>query len=314
MEFKLSFNPEAPHKLINYKQPFLLTGSCFTQHMHEKLAHHMFNTCSQPNGVVFNPISIANHLLKVLQGYQYNNNQLLLYNNLWHTWDHHSSFSHIDPNQALLQINTMLNQAHLQLKKEAPILIITLGSAWVYKHKLSGNTIVANCHKYPQADFSKELLTVQEIITAFKPFLQATPHIQIFFTISPVRHTKDTLVGNNRSKAILIQAVHELCNLHKQCDYFPAYEIIIDELRDYRFYAKDLVHPNDLAVDYVWDCFVKTCFDEETKQYVQEVKQYKQMEGHRFLHDGLPENQKFKEAIHGKKAQLSSKYQVPVSF
>lgn len=307
MEFKLTFTPEAPTNRIHYSQPIVLTGSCFAQHIAELLNHHQFKVVAQPNGVIFNPISIAKHLLKIQSRELYTADTLIQHNQLWHSWEHHSSFNGLNPLQVLNQINQELELAHEQLNKKDAVLMITLGSAWVYKLK-STQAIVANCHKYPQADFNKELLPVDAIIEAFKPLLNTLKQTQVIFTISPVRHTKDGLVGNNRSKAVLIQAVYELCGNYSNCYYFPAYEVVMDELRDYRFYAKDLIHPNELAIEYVWNKLVETCFDEETKNFVLDVKHYKQMQQHRILHPGTLESHRFETLLIAKNYELKKKY------
>ena len=307
MEFKLTFTPEAPVKRIHYSQPILLTGSCFAQHIAELFLHHKFNVVAQPNGVVFNPISIANHLLQIQSGKHYTVNSLFQHHQLWHSWEHHSIFSGLHQSQVLHRMNQELELAHQQLNQKGTVLMITLGSAWVYKLK-STQAIVANCHKYPQAEFNKELLSVNAIIEAYKPLLNELNQTQVVFTISPVRHTKDGLVGNNRSKAVLIDAVHQLCSSYSNCYYFPAYEIVIDELRDYRFYAKDLIHPNELAIDYVWNQIVQTALDNETKNFVQEVKQYRQLEQHRVLHPETIDSQRFGTLVEQKRDQLKSKY------
>lgn len=284
MDFKLNFTPNAPHQLINYKQPLLLTGSCFTQHMANFLQQHFFNVTAQPFGVVFNPISIAQQLLQIIDNISYSEQQLFQYQQLWHTWLHHTSFNGINQNEVLQNINNNIQTTHTLIQNKQTVVVVTFGSAWAYSLANEPHTMVANCQKYPANFFIKQLLSVEQIVTCFCEVIAKLPQHQIVFTVSPVRHIKDGLVENNVSKSILLQAVYHLCNTYQNCYYFPAYELVVDELRDYRFFAKDMVHPNELAIEYVWQKWINTCFDEESKRFVADAAKLQLMLQHKTIH------------------------------
>lgn len=308
MDFTLKFTPKSPKQRFNYKQPMLLTGSCFADNIGDLLTEHQFNVFSQPNGVVYNPISIAQHVKQIGEGIPYNENDLHLYNELYHTWLHHSSFNSTNKSDALQHINATLKQAHHFIHQPQVIVYVTLGSAFVYELKDKPGFIVANCHKYPQQHFNKRLLSVTEIVDAWKEVISSLPHLQFVFTVSPVRHTKDGLFENNVSKGILLQAVYELSNHQPNAYYFPAYEIVIDELRDYRFYDSDLIHPNKQAVNYVWQKLVNTCFDEVTQQFVLDSKALGAMKKHRIMHEGTIAHQKFVAGLNAQEKLFNEKY------
>lgn len=308
MDFKLKFTPKSPAQRFNYKQPMLLTGSCFADNIGDLLGEHQFNMLAQPNGVVYNPISIAQQLKQIGEGRVYNENDLVLYNELYHTWSHHSSFNSTDPKEVLGNINASLNKAHVFIHQPETIVYVTFGSAFVYELKNIPGFITANCHKHPQQNFNKRLLTVSEIVDIWQGVISSLPQVQFVFTVSPVRHTKDGLFENNVSKGILLQAVYELCNQQPQAYYFPAYEIVVDELRDYRFYDTDLIHPTQQAVEYVWQQLVKTCFDEFSQQFVVEVKALNAMKNHRIMHEGTVAHQNFNKALKEKEILFQSTY------
>ncbi len=308
MDFKLKFTPKSPTQRFNYKQPMLLTGSCFADNIGDLLAEHQFNILSQPNGVVYNPISIAQHLKQIGEGRHYNENDLFLHNELYHTWCHHSSFNSASKIEVLQHINTTLTQANQFIHQPQTIVYVTFGSAFVYELKDKPDFIVANCLRYPQQYFNKRLLSVSEIVAIWKEVISSLPHVQFVFTVSPVRHTKDGLFENNVSKGILLQAVYELGNQQPQAYYFPAYEIVVDELRDYRFYDTDLIHPTQQAVEYVWQQLVNTCFDEFTQQFVVDVKALNAMKNHRIMHEGTVAHQNFNKVLKEKETWFQSTY------
>lgn len=286
MKFRSELAIKHWKETISYDQQIMLIGSCFTEHIGTYLADRKFNTLSNPNGILFNPISIANALLSYTDNYTYKNNDLFKLHDIWGSWDHHSQFSTINIDTCLQQINRTQQIAYQYLQK-SHWLVITLGSAFVYeltqqaaKHNSLGNKqigeVVANCHKAPATWFNKRLLSVEEILHTFNMLMdklfQVNPQLNIIFTISPVRHLREGLIDNNRSKAVLIQAVHQLCDKFNQARYFPAYELVIDDLRDYRFYAEDLAHPNYQATQYVWEKFVEMCIDGKSKTIMQEIE------------------------------------------
>ena len=272
MEFRRAFQIPPLKQQLNIRHGVMLVGSCFTDHLGNKLQQHRFSTLQNPNGILFNPISLAKSVTSYIEKKHYNRNDLFFQQEWWTSWDHHSQFSHANPEMLLEMINRSQDEAHLFLQK-AKWIVLTVGSAWVYQ--LAEGTVVANCHKVPTDKFQKRLLPVEEVLAVLDNMIHRlfifNPGLRILFTISPVRHLRDGFVENNRSKAVLIQAVHHLVEKFEGLFYFPAYELIIDDLRDYRFYAEDMVHPNYLATNYVWEKFSESCIDEESRKFIKEI-------------------------------------------
>lgn len=264
---------------IRYGQKLLLIGSCFTEHIGNALEELKFSVLQNPNGILFDPASVCKSLTSYIQNKQYKEEDLFQLNEVWHSWQHHSRFSNISPAAAVQVINASQQQAHTFLK-ETDWIIITLGSSFSYRlTDLANNKTgegVANCHRAPGQWFTKHLLSIDETITmldnAYHQLLQFNPKLKIIFTVSPVRHIRDGLVENNRSKARLIEAVHHLVNKFDRLYYFPAYELVIDVLRDYRFYDIDLAHPNYMATSFVLEKFTETCIDPGAGALMEEVR------------------------------------------
>ena len=276
MDFHLDFKPKIFSEKIAHPQKIFLAGSCFTEHIGSKLEQHKFNVLQNPNGILFNTASLANSILNYIDKKIYSEEQLFQFNDLWTSWDHHSKFSSVDKNHCLNQINESQVAAHAFLQT-ADWAILTLGSAFVYEltdesHK---GRIVANCHKVPATAFNRRLLGLEEVLTQLDGLIyrlkKFNPKLKIIFTISPVRHLREGLVENNRSKATLIQAVHQVVDKFEGLYYFPAYELVIDDLRDYRFYAEDMVHPNYAATNYVWEKFVQACLEPKDLPLMKEL-------------------------------------------
>lgn len=274
MQFFANINIKPLEPSITYREKILLTGSCFTEHIGNFLLENKFNALQNPNGILFDPASVASSLLSYIQNKKYVEDDLFYLNETWNSWQHHSRFSAVNKLDCLNGINHSQQQAHNFLK-DTDWLIITLGSAFTYK-LLEDSATVANCHKAPAQNFNKHLNTIEAIITAFDSVIHQLFHfnnkLKIIFTISPVRHLRDGVVDNNRSKARLIEAVHHLVNKFDKLYYFPAYELVIDVLRDYRFYDVDLAHPNYAATQFVLEKFSENCFDLPTRELLEEIK------------------------------------------
>lgn len=287
--------PRLP-KPITYEHRVLLTGSCFTENMSDRLAQLKFKTLSNPHGILFNPLSVASAIEGYLEGKQYSKDELFYLNELWNSWDHHTRFSHIHSEEALKGINRSQSQAAAFIR-EASHIIITLGSAFQYYLKENGQP-VANNHRAPAQWFEKRLLEVTTIVEklheVMKKLQTVTPGAQVIFTISPVRHIRDGVVDNNRSKARLIESVHRLCEMHPNCYYFPSYELVIDILRDYRYYDIDFVHPNYAATSYIWEQFVKACIDPATAVLMKDVQEIVTARHHRPRFPETDAHRKFK--------------------
>lgn len=286
MQFQLPIQISPSEPRINYRDKILLTGSCFTEHIGNSLGELKFSVLQNPNGILFDPRSVCSSLTSYIDNKQYKQSDLYYLNEVWNSWQHHSRFSNINADECLRVINESQQQAH-NFMKEADWLIITLGSSFSYRltsefSKVApdwGNlegTGIANCHRAPSQWFTKYLLTIDEIISqldvTYHRLKEFNPNLKIVFTISPVRHIRDGVMENNRSKARLIEAVHHLINKYPGLYYFPAYELVIDVLRDYRFYDIDMVHPNYPATEFVMDKFRENFVDEESQQLMEEVK------------------------------------------
>jgi hypothetical protein len=285
-------------------------GSCFTEHIGNHLAEIKFNVLQNPNGILFDALSVCNSLQSYINNHRYHQNDLVYINESWHSWQHHSRFSHTGQQQCLQAINNSQQQAHTFLQ-QAQWLIITLGSSFVYKLADSLQP-VANCHKAPAQTFIKHLCTIEEIITAFDFTLyrlfQFNPALRRIFTVSPVRHLRDGLIENNRSKARLIEAVHHLVNKFDRLYYFPAYELVIDVLRDYRFYDVDLAHPNYAATQFVLEKFSENCFNTNTQSLMEEIKKIITAKNHKAFNPASQQHKNFLQNQLAKVMQLQQQY------
>ncbi len=308
--FFLPIQIHGPAERIRYQQGILLSGSCFTEHIGNHLIDLKFNALQNPNGILFDPLSVASSLISYIEPRTYESQDLFFYNELWQSWKHHGIFSDIDQEVVLNKINNSQQTAHAFLKK-ANWLIITLGSSFTYILK-DLNLAVANCHRAPANWFTKKLLPIDEMLAALDEALHRlfdfNPHLQVVFTISPVRHIRDGVIENNRSKARLIEVAHQLVNKFNKTHYFPAYELVIDVLRDYRFYDKDLVHPNYSATNYVVENFMEHYVDPETRLLSEEIRKLMISYKHRPLHPNTDAHRRFLKEQWEKTVELSAKY------
>ena len=315
MEFQLPIHINPLPRPIGYQDKILLVGSCFTEHIGNNLQSLKFSTLQNPNGILFDPASVAGSITSYIQDKRYQEEDLFHYNELWQSWQHHSVFSHTDKTECLRNINASQQRAHAFLK-DAKWLVITLGSAFSYRLIEQagdpGSHPVANCHRLPAQCFRKHLMTLEEINTVLDNCLHQlfrfNPHIRILFTISPVRHVRDGVVENNRSKARLIEAVHHLVNKFEGLFYFPAYELVIDVLRDYRFYDIDMVHPNYQGTSFVLEKFTRYCIDEASQQAMEEVKKIVIARKHKPFQPTTTAHRRFLQDHWQKTKELSEKY------
>jgi len=293
MDLLLNIDLKKLPEPVTYRDKIMLVGSCFTEHIGNALAELKFQTLQNPNGILFGPAAVCKNLLSYIDNKQYSGSDLFQLNEVWHSWQHHSRFSNVSKEEAVNNINNSQQTAHEFLKK-TNWLIITLGSSFVYRltpsaplsTKWKGDEgEVANCHRAPANWFDKQMLETDEIKEiledCLKQLKQFNPALRFIFTISPVRHIRDGVVENNRSKARLIDAVHFICTKVEAAHYFPAYELVIDVLRDYRFYDIDLVHPNYAATEFVLEKFTETCIDEESQMLMKEIKSIVMAKKHR---------------------------------
>ena len=315
LKFKLTLASKRSENSIGYRDSLFLIGSCFSENMGAKLNTHLFKVFENPHGILFNPISVAQSLSDCIHNKQYTEADLFQLNEVWNSWQHHSRFSGISSKEALDKINNSIAKAHTFLKT-ADHIVITLGSAWVYQLNSqsphAAGLVVANNHKAPATWFDKALMKPDALVLLLnkmvKDLLQFNPHLQIIFTISPVRHLREGLVENNRSKAVLIQAVHEIVDSTENVAYFPSYEYVIDDLRDYRFYAEDLVHPNYAASNYVWEKWVETYMNEETQGIMKQVAELQLAVQHKPFFAGSTQHKEFLQNCIVKSERLLSLY------
>jgi hypothetical protein len=286
MDWMLDIDLKKLARPITYRDKILLMGSCFTEHIGDALEELKFSVLQNPNGILFDPVSVSKSLTSYIQNKKYTEAGLFQLNEVWHSWDHHSRFSNINAGEAIRNINESQQKAH-EFLKQADCIIITLGSSFYYRlTKLAESSktppseglgeAVSNCHRAPAQWFSKHLLEISETISmiddCIQQLLQFNPRLNFIFTVSPVRHIRDGVVENNRSKARLLESVHHIVDKYEQAHYFPAYELMIDVLRDYRFYDIDMVHPNYPATEFVLEKFAESCIDSTSQKLMQEVK------------------------------------------
>lgn len=309
MNFMLNMELPKAGKLIYHHQRILSVGSCFTEHISNALTGLKFNVLQNPNGILFDPISVASSLLSYIPKEQNAENELFQLDEIWNNWQYHSRYSGTDKQLVIDKIKASHQEAHLFLK-EAEWIIITLGSAFSYRLKERSDPEivvpwnfphaigwVANCHRAPAQWFEKHLISTDVIIERLDytlcRLLQYNPNLNIIFTISPVRHVRDGIVDNNRSKARLVESVHHLVDKFDRLFYFPSYELVIDVLRDYRFYAEDMVHPNYLATEFVLAKFIQTFMGDETIELINEIKKINIARKHRAIHPHTKAHQEF---------------------
>jgi hypothetical protein len=293
MDFHAEFTPAPFATRIRHGQKLLLAGSCFTENMAEKLRHHKFEVLENPHGILFNPVSIGKAVTSYIENKRYTAEELFFENELWGSWQHHTRFSDVTQQGCLDKINRSQEAANAFLKT-ADWIVLTLGSAFVYE---KDKEVVANCHKVPTDKFRRRLLAVEEVLAVLDNLihrlLMFNPRLNIVFTISPVRHLREGFIENNRSKAVLIQTVHHLVDKFNKLFYFPAYELVMDDLRDYRFYAEDMVHPNYQATQYVWEKFVRACIDEPTQTLMKQIADIRTARLHKPFNPTSAAHQKF---------------------
>ena len=291
---------------ISYKDSIMTFGSCFAENIGNKLETVFFETDINPFGVLYNPVSVKNSLELLIQNKSFSSEEIFENKSLWQSFAHSSLFNGLSEVECLNNINTRLISSAGFFQK-TNVLLITFGTAWVFEEKKSGR-VVSNCHKLPSGDFERRRLTVNEIVSDYNELIVTLqtlcPALNIIFSVSPIRHWKDGAHENNISKSILLMAIDELQKQHKQVHYFPAYEILLDELRDYRFYAPDMLHPSEVAVDYIWSRFSETYFSERTLQLKKRIEQLVADRAHRPYQPDSAEFKKFVEHTEKRKAEI----------
>ncbi|OIQ21122.1 MAG: GSCFA domain-containing protein [Flavobacterium sp. MedPE-SWcel] len=313
MQFRTQIPISKNDNLIDYNSQVMSLGSCFAVNMGEKLNYFKFKNTINPFGILFHPLAIEKFIDYVLQQKQFTEADIIYNNERWHCFGAHSDLSNTDKNVLLDNLNSIIENTRTTLQ-QASHLIITLGTAWVYRYNQS-DSIVANCHKIPQKEFTKELLTVSTIQQSLQRIIDSikaiNPKLHFIFTVSPVRHIKDGFVENQRSKANLIAALQETINAEQyvsNTNYFPSYEIMMDELRDYRFYGSDMIHPNDVAIDYIWRRFTDTYISEKALATMKEVDIIQKGLNHRPFNAESEQHKAFLVKLQQRRDKLKKQY------
>lgn len=308
MNFRTQVPISIATKPIDYNSKIVSLGSCFAENIGDKFEYYKFQNEVNPFGIIFNSVSIEKIVCKVVTATSFTEADIFFYNERWHSFDVHSDLSNESKEVLLASLNSILKLTKQRLI-EASHIIITYGTSWVYRNTES-NEIVANCHKVPQKEFKKELLSVEAIKESIKQTIQLihslNPDSNIIFTISPVRHIKDGFVENQWSKANLISSIHQV--LSQSETYFPSYEIMMDELRDYRFYAEDMLHPNQVAIDYIWKRFKETTISKTAFPVMVEVESIQKSLSHKPFNPKAESHFKFELKLKEKMTKLVSKY------
>jgi hypothetical protein len=309
-EFRTKIQPQPSKNKISYHTPVLFLGSCFTENIGNKMLELKFPVLINPFGVLYNPVSVRQSLEIILDKRDFNEHDLGFFNEQWFSFYHDTEFSNTDKQECLNNINLKLNEARDQLKK-ANYLIITFGTAWVYEYIKTGR-VVSNCHKIPAKEFTRYKLGVEDVFVQWAKLLNRiedyNPDLKVIFTVSPVRHWKDGAVQNQLSKSTLILAIHQIMKIFENVEYFPAYEIMMDDLRDYRFYAEDMLHPSNVAIKYIWDQFFDTYVENKTTTIIAEVQKVILAENHRPLNPNTEKHKKFLLRLKDQKEKLITKY------
>lgn len=313
MQFRTQIRIPNSNSLIDYNSKIMSLGSCFAENMGDKFQHFKFQNTINPFGIIFNPVSIEKIIDKAVHATLFTEEDIFFYNERWHSFDVHSDLSNSNKEDLLELLNAIIKSTNQQIS-ESTHFIITYGTSWAYRD-IESDSIVANCHKVPQKQFKKELLSVGEIkksiANTMKLIHAVNPNCSIIFTVSPVRHIKDGFVENQWSKANLISAIHNVLNSEHcklQTEYFPSYEIMMDELRDYRFYAEDMLHPNQVAIDYIWKRFKETTISESAFTVMEEVGRIQKSLSHKPFNPNSESHLKFESKVREKITTLKNQY------
>ncbi|NQY05287.1 MAG: GSCFA domain-containing protein [Flavobacteriaceae bacterium] len=318
MNFRTEIAIQKPESFqeIDHSAKVLLLGSCFSENIGDKLSYFKFQSHANPFGVLFHPKAIEDTIVRTVSAKQFLSEEIFFHNEQYHSFEVHSSLSNSDAETHLNKLNETLKVSYETLKDITHV-IITFGTAWVYEY-IESKKIVANCHKLPQSAFKKRLLSVDEIVKSSETITSEIGKLnkkcQVIFTVSPVRHLKDGYVENQQSKAHLLAAIHQMIanstpkTLHVSPTYFPSYEIMIDDLRDYRFYKEDMIHPNQQAVDYIWEKFQDVWVSEEAKTIMNRVQEVQRGLAHKPFNPEGEAHKKFLINLESKKQKLQEEF------
>lgn len=295
---------------VDINNQILLLGSCFAENMGQKLLDYKFQVESNPFGILYNPVSIAQSISRLINKKEFTVDDIIEKDGIFHSFYHHSRFSSTDRTEVLNSINQSLALAGQKIAS-SDFLFITFGTAWVFEYNKTGK-VVSNCHKIPSKEFTRKRLSVIEVVSVYEKILnqllELNPKLNIVFTVSPIRHMKDGAVENQLSKSTLLLAVSHLVDTFSQVNYFPAYEIVMDDLRDYRFYKNDMIHPSELAIDYIWNKFKSSLIKNSTFSLMDKVDRIVKAAQHKPFQPEAAPHQKFIKKQLAEIESLTKKY------
>lgn len=300
------------NNLIDYRSNILLIGSCFVENIGNKLEYYKFKNLQNPFGILYHPLAIKRLIANAIDNKSYTEDDIFFQNEQWHCFDAHSKLSNVNKNELLISLNEQIKSTHQQITQSSHI-VITLGTSWVYKD-ITTEKHVANCHKIPQKQFLKKLLSIDEVSQSLNAIIGLIKSVNkeslIIFTVSPIRHLKDGFVENTKSKAHLVSAIHAVLSLRAQsrCYYFPSYEIMLDELRDYRFYKEDMLHPNAIAINYIWEKFQQVWMSSEAQKTMSDVEAVQKGLRHKPFNKNSIAHLKFLQDLVQKREKLQSQF------
>lgn len=319
MQFTTKISVQKSSFPIDYDSKIMLLGSCFAENMGNKFDYFKFQATTNPFGIVFNAVSLEKLIRRSVENRKFTESDIFFHNDLWHCYEVHSELSNSDKDSFLESLNDIIRSTNKQLNDSTHI-IITLGTSWVYRN-IESKEIVANCHKVPQKQFTKELLSIHQTEESLQSIISlihsVNPNCNFIFTVSPVRHIKDGFAENTLSKAHLIAAIHSILNkkfstslemTNQNRNYFPSYEIMMDELRDYRFYAEDMLHPNQTAIDYIWIQFFENYVSESVFGLMNEICSIQKGLQHRPFNPNTESHQKFLNQLDLKIKAIKNQY------
>jgi len=310
MELRTTFKIDPSDSKISYRTPVMFIGSCFATAIGSRMQAGNMPVMINPAGTIYNPVSVSNTINSIISPAKHDPDSLFRHGRRWISFDYYTDFSSDNPQRVLERISRKEEEARLFIS-DARFLFITFGTARVFRWKENGR-IVSNCHKIPASYFSHELLTPDEIVSLWSRLLDnlksSFPEIKVIFTISPVRHWKDGAHSNQVSKSVLLLAVERLLDHPAAPGYFPAYELVMDDLRDYRFYGADMLHLSDTAIDYIWEVFTRCYFDDSSGTLWHEVDGISKALSHRILTDDRTEIRNFAEGMLAKIEQIKSRF------
>lgn len=309
LQTKINIQPER-YNPIDYKSKVLLLGSCFTENIGKKLHYYKFQNVINPFGILFHPLAIEDLITNSINNKKYAEEDVFYLNEQWHCFEAHSKLSSSSKQELLELLNKAADFSFKSIQESSNI-IITLGTAWVYRH-IETDTIVANCHKLTQKHFNKELLSVETVSESLEAIISliksVNPNVNIIFTVSPVRHLKDGFKENTLSKAHLIAGIHQVIEPRKKIHYFPSFEIMMDELRDYRFYADDMIHPNQTAINYIWEKFRASWVSQNAEVVMEAVNTIQKGLNHKPFNPNSEAHKQFRQNLSERIVKLQSQF------